>query len=65
MPYQPPIYEPFELAEEAIELAVTMGAERMREVDEAEEKAGVRYPFWVGGEEDVCRWKEGRWGQKD
>ena len=62
---EPPSYVEFESEEELIAFAEEIGAERMKELDEAEERAGAPYPFWVGGEEDVRRWKEGRWGQKD
>ena len=65
MSREPPFYEPFESVEEAIAFAEEMAAIIMKEIDEAEERAGAPYPFWVGGEEDVRRWKEGRWGEKD
>lgn len=57
---EPPRYQPFESEEDAIAFALELAAERMREIDEAEECAGAPYPFWVGGEEDVRRWNEGR-----
>ena len=65
MSFNSPRYEPFENEEEALAIAEAIAAEIMREIDAAEESAGAPYPFWVGGEDDVRRWKEGRWGQKD
>jgi hypothetical protein len=62
---EPANYVLFESDEEAMAFAEEMAAIIMKEIDEAEEAAGAPYPFWRGGEEDVKRWKEGRWGQKD